>query len=93
MTLRISFFLIVALTASLAVADDDAIFDLVRQKLYDDPDVKGHNLTISVKSGVVTLEGRVSTEKFKAKAEKLTRKVQGVKNVVNKLQVAQDVPR
>ena len=90
---RVAVFLILAAAVPLALANDDAIFDLVRQKLYNDPDVKGANLTISVKNGVVTLEGRVSSEKYKTKAEKLTRKVQGVKDVVNNLRVGADVPR
>jgi osmotically-inducible protein OsmY len=76
-----------------AAADDDLIYDHVRHKLYNDPDVKAHKLTITVKDGVVTLEGRVLTEKFKEKAEKLTRKVSGVKDVVNKLTVGEDKPR
>ena len=90
---RIAVFLLLAAAVPLALADDDAIFDLVRQKLYNDPDVKGANLTISVKNGVVTLEGRVSSEKYKSKADKLTRKVQGVKDVVNKLRVGEEAPR
>lgn len=90
---RLAVFLILAVAVPLALADDNSIFDLVRQKLYNDPDVKGANLTITVKNGVVTLEGRVSSDKFKTKAEKLTRKVQGVKDVVNKLRVGEDAPR
>ena len=42
---RVAVFLILAATVHLALApralaDDDAIFDLVRQKLYNDPDRK-----------------------------------------------------
>ena len=83
--------LVVALVAPALRADDDLIFDRVRQKLNNDPDVKGSKLDIDVKNGVVTLKGSVTNDKYKAKAEKLTRKVSGVKNVINQLTV--DVPK
>ena len=79
--------LVVALVTPALRADDDLIFDQVRQKLNNDPDVKGAKLQIDVKDGVVTLKGSVASEKYKAKAEKLTRKVAGVKDVVNQLTV------
>ncbi len=72
--------------------DDDAIYDRVRQRLYNDPDVKGYNITIEVKNGVVTLNGTVASEKIRNKAEKLSRKVSGVKQVVNKLEVGEEKP-
>jgi osmotically-inducible protein OsmY len=40
-----------------------------------------------VKDGVVTLQGEVSQEKFRQKAERLTKKVKGVKSVVDELTV------
>jgi osmotically-inducible protein OsmY len=83
--------LVLALVVPALRADDDLIFDRVRQKLNSDPDVKGSKLNIDVKDGVVTLKGSVSNDKYKAKAEKLTRKVSGVKDVVNQLTV--DVPK
>ena len=83
---------ILVLVTAAAAADDDTIYDLVRRRLYDDPDVKGANLAIEVHNGVVTLTGRVASEKIKAKAEKITRKVSGVKKVVNKLEVGPDKP-
>ena len=72
--------------------DDDAIYDRVRQRLYNDPDVKAHNLTITVKDGVVTLEGRVTSEKIRSKAEKITHKVPGVKKGVNNLKAGEEKP-
>ena len=72
--------------------DDDAIFDRVRQRLYNDPDVKAHNLTITVKEGAVTLDGWVTSEKIRSKAEKITRKVPGVKKVINNLRVGEEKP-
>jgi osmotically-inducible protein OsmY len=85
--------LLMALVAANAWADDDVIFDKVRQRLYNDPDVKGARLTIEVKDGVVTLKGHVGSDKFRSKAERLTRKVAGVKNVVNQLTVGEEKPK
>ncbi len=78
---------VLALAVPAARADDDTIFEKVRQRLNNDPDIKGSRLTIDVKDGVVTLKGTVTEERFKAKADKLTRRVAGVKNVVNQLTV------
>ena len=64
---------------------DDLITDNVRLKLASDPDVKGGAIQVDVRQGVVTLTGVVETQKIKMKAEKISRKVKGVKQVVNKL--------
>ena len=67
---------------------DDSIHDLVKRKLANDPDVKGGALEIEVKDGVVTLRGKVETDKLKQKAERLAKKVPGVKKVVNEIQLS-----
>jgi osmotically-inducible protein OsmY len=66
---------------------DDEIYDNVRRKLANDPDVKGGTFDVKVDAGVVTIVGVVEKDKFKTKAEKLTKKVQGVRQVVNQIQV------
>ena len=67
---------------------DDRIYDQVRMRLTTDPDVKGGiGLDVTVKDGVVTLKGRVDTERGKNRAGKLAHKVKGVKDVDNELQV------
>ena len=66
---------------------DDTIFDRVRLKLASDPDVRGGAFDVQVKDGVVTIKGRVDKESYKQRAEKLTKKVKGVKSVVNQLLV------
>jgi osmotically-inducible protein OsmY len=66
---------------------DDRISDQVRMKLATDPDVKGGALDVTVHDGVVTIKGRVDTDKGKSKASKLAKKVKGVKQVDNELQV------
>jgi osmotically-inducible protein OsmY len=66
---------------------DDRIVDQVRMKLAVDQDVKGGAIDVSAKEGVVTLKGRVDTEKGKTRATKLTKKIKGVKDVDNELVV------
>ena len=66
---------------------DDQVYDLVRRKLADDQVVKGGAMDVEVKDGVVTLKGKVEYGEQKIKAEKLARKVAGVKQVDNQLVV------
>ena len=87
----VSLLLILALSAGALAAEkhfsDDQIYDLVRRKLADDIVVKGGALEVEVKDGVVTLKGKVEYDQQKVKAEKITRKVSGVKQVDNQLVV------
>ena len=69
-------------------ASDDSIYDHVKRRLANDPDVKGGALEIDVKQGVVTLRGSVETDKQRQKAEKLAKKITGVKRVVNELKLS-----
>ena len=71
--------------------DDDDIYDKVNQKLNADIDIHGR-VKIEVKNGVVTLTGMVHTEQAKNKATKLAKKVQGVKDVVNQMQIGDEKP-
>ena len=66
---------------------DDRISDQVRMRLATDADVKGGALDVSVKDGVVTIKGRVDTDKGRNRATKLAKKVKGVKEVDNELVV------
>jgi len=43
---------------------------------------------VKVTEGVVELSGKVKTEAQKARAEKIAKKVKGVKSVVNKLAIS-----
>jgi osmotically-inducible protein OsmY len=70
-----------------SASSDDRISDQVRMRLATDPDVKGGALDVAVKNGEVTIRGRVDTDKGKKKAEKLAKKVKGVKVVDNLLVV------
>jgi osmotically-inducible protein OsmY len=73
------------LFAQKPASSDDRISDQVRMRLATDPDVKGGADDVTVAGGVVTIKGRVDTEKGKQKATKLAKKVKGVKDVDNEL--------
>jgi osmotically-inducible protein OsmY len=78
------------LVAQQKAGSDDAIFDSVRQRLASDADVRGAALDVTVKDGVVTIKGRVHTEKGRKKATELAQKVKGVKSVDNQLKLYSD---
>jgi osmotically-inducible protein OsmY len=66
---------------------DNEIDDKVRIRLAGDAEVKGNQLIVVVKDGVVTLRGKVQSERGKNRAAKLARKVKGVKSVTNELTI------
>jgi osmotically-inducible protein OsmY len=79
-------------TAQKSPPSDDEIHDQVRLKLAGDVTVNGGALKVDVKDGVVTLQGKVRTQKAKDKAEKVAGKVKGVKKVVNELVIDVNAP-
>ena len=92
MILRVlSLLLILVLLTPLLVAQaktsDNAIYDEVRRRLANDLDVKGAGIDVDVKGGVVTLKGRVHTDKARTKAAAITKKVKGVTSVDNQLKL------
>lgn len=77
--------------AALAGADpvtDEALYDQVRIKIANDRTIGGGNIQVEVTNGVVVLTGTVKQDKQKLQAEKVAKKVKGVKSVENKLRVA-----
>jgi hyperosmotically inducible protein len=66
---------------------DDRLYDEVRIKLTSDPVVKGGGIQVDVKQGIVTLSGTVESNKQKDKATHVAKKVKGVKEVVNNIEV------
>lgn len=66
---------------------DNVITDRVAILLSSDQLVKGGGLKVDVKDGVVTLSGQVDEPKAKTRAEKLAKKVKGVKQVINNLTI------
>jgi osmotically-inducible protein OsmY len=87
----LSFLLVFALVFPVLAAskqvDDNVLYDTVRRKLANDQLVKGGNLNCDVKDGVVTIKGSVEYDNQKARAEKIVKKVSGVKSVVNQITV------
>jgi osmotically-inducible protein OsmY len=74
--------------AATKATTDDAIYDHVREKLAVDQIVKGGALDVEVKDGVVTIKGKVDSEKRKEKATRIAKKVAGVKSVDNQIVVS-----
>lgn len=66
---------------------DDMVYNNVKIKLASDAVVKGGGLQIDVKEGVVTLGGAVELQSQKERAEKLAKKVKGVKQVINNITI------
>ena len=91
---RSHFFLAAALLLMLAVtgctrqADDAAIVSQVQGKLAADSGLAGKAVTVQSTDGVVTLTGTVDNEQQRNAAGVHAGSVEGVKTVVNNLQVA-----
>jgi osmotically-inducible protein OsmY len=66
---------------------DDTISDAVRVRLASDQVVGVIPLQVTVKDGVVTLAGSVDHQSLKSRAESVTKKVKGVKKVVNNIEI------
>jgi osmotically-inducible protein OsmY len=66
---------------------DDTITDQIRLKLAGDPVIKGGALNVEVRAGVVTLSGAVAKDKQRARADKVARRVKGVKQVINRIEI------
>src|SRR5436190_20806029 len=87
--------LVITLAVAMMIAQqkagaDDRIFDDVRQRLASNADVRGAALEVTVKDGVVTIKGRVHTDKGRKKATEIAKKVKGVVNVDNQLKLYSD---
>jgi osmotically-inducible protein OsmY len=66
---------------------DSAITTKVKAKMIADKDVAAHNVDVNTEEGIVYLMGRVKTPQEKMEAEKIARETEGVRGVVNHLQV------
>ena len=67
--------------------DDVMISSKVKSKLIANSDIKAGDIDVGSSQGVVTLIGRVSSEKIKSEAESIARGTKGVKDVHNELLV------
>jgi hyperosmotically inducible protein len=70
------------------VIDDTAITTKVKSVLLADSTVKGLNISVETVGGVVTLSGAATSQTERAQAEALAASVEGVRNVVNRINVS-----
>jgi len=95
-----SFLVVLALTTSLAACaamsgretvgeyvDDATITTKVKAAMFDDPSVKGTQISVETMQNVVQLSGFVDSPQVKARAGELARSVTGVREVKNDLVV------
>ena len=75
-------------TAGEAV-DDTVITAKVKTALTQDPDVAARDVNVETREGVVQLGGFVDSSAQKSKASEVTRRIAGVKQVDNQLEVKQ----
>jgi len=80
--------LITTAVAASKPVTDDFLIDTIRQKLAADQIVKGGAIEVVCKDGAVTLKGTVEEPAQKNKAEKIAKKVNGVKSVTNEIMIA-----
>lgn len=71
------------------VVDDGVITAKVKTALIEDPNVAARDVNVQTREGVVQLAGFVDNSSQKSKASEVTRRVAGVKEVDNQLQVKQ----
>jgi hypothetical protein len=69
-------------------SDDRAITTQVQAKLFDDPVLKTRDIHVTSDNGTVTLSGSVNTELEKAAVERIAGQADGVKKVVDQLEIA-----
>jgi hyperosmotically inducible periplasmic protein len=67
--------------------DDAAITAKVKAKLAADGDINPFNIDVDTNEGVVTLQGRVSKDEARTKAERHARETEGVRRVINLVKV------
>jgi|GEM_PF-3275822 len=66
---------------------DAALTTRVKARLIATPDLGGIRIHVSSREGQVTLDGTVASRENRADAEKITRRTEGVREVINHLQV------
>ncbi len=69
--------------------DDGVITAKVKAALVSDPNVAARDVNVETREGVVQLAGFVDSSAQKSKASEVTRRVAGVKEVDNQLEVKQ----
>lgn len=75
-------------TGTKRAVKDVTITAKVKKALHDDPAIGASDIHVSTKTGVVTLQGQVSSRDAAARAEDLAAHTNGVKRVNNQLMVS-----
>lgn len=68
---------------------DDQLVDQVNRSLVTDPQLGARPLQVVVKDGKVTVTGFVENDKLRQRVEKIVKKVKGVREVDNRVQIRQ----
>lgn len=69
--------------------DDESITAMIQSKYFEDDDVRGSQIDVSVRRGVVTLSGAVQSNEAKEVAMQLAQDTRGVTDVRDRLRVEQ----
>jgi osmotically-inducible protein OsmY len=67
--------------------EDTWITTKIQAQYFLDADVKGHQIDVDTRNGVVTLKGQLESEAARKEAEEIARQTEGVSRVVNQLTV------
>jgi len=78
--------------AAKQLISDTNITAKVKSQLAGDPAINALTVKVDTSNGQVTLSGKVALPEQKAEAEKVARQVEGVKDVVNQIDVVAPVP-
>lgn len=70
--------------------EDTWITTKIQSKFFLEGDVKGRDIDVTTRNGVVTLTGNVESEVAQRTAEAIARETNGVTRVVNQLRIAPD---
>lgn len=71
------------------VLNDARIASKVKAKLVADPEINPFEIDVDAKNGIVTLHGKVRTEKQRLEAASLARNTSGVKGVLNQIRISE----
>lgn len=69
--------------------DDAALTATVKAKLAADPEINPFNIDVDTDAGVVRLSGKVEQAEARSAAERLARNTDGVRNVINDIEVGE----
>ena len=68
--------------------DDGWVTTKVQSQLYLERDVRGRNINVETRDGVVTLRGETDSDAARQLAERIARETEGVRRVDNQIKVA-----